>query len=892
MGTALAGQPLNLTAATEENFIAGAYIVEFADGHDQTSFYNILDASGISVNPRMNINSTVFSGASFSVTDLASEKHQVARISALRAVRQVWPVRKYSLPELMRNGTMPNPMSGDIMLDEEFDNIVDKFSPHVMTQVDKLHAESYFGHGIRIGIVDTGVDYRHPALGGCFGKNCLIEYGYDLVGDSWTGYDAPKPDPDPYDNCIGHGTHVSGIIAAQKNRMNFTGVAPGVKLGMYKVFSCEGLGTTDDVLISAFGMAFDDGSDIITASLGTAGGWSETPFGVVASRIISEGVPCTLAAGNDGYSGLFTASDAADGTDVTGVASFDNIVTPYLLPKGTYTASTTHDNATEPAAFSWVPGYSSFLNISLPLKALSSNSTVENDACSSLAPDTGDLSGYAVLIRLGGCEPSVKARNAQLLNANAILFYADILEDFGPTAVWYPDMTITSTATITPAQGAKFIQLLNDGSEVRLTFIDPSYAEVVFKQVPNRLTGGFASAYTSWGPTWELAFYPSVAAPGGNILSTFPLNQGAYAVFSGTSMATPFVAGVYALLMQIRKTKRNPAELARILSSTSKANLWNDGAGTINGLAPTAQQGSGLIQAYDAAFTTTLVDSTGISFNDTDNLPPNATFTIQNIGGETVTYHMSHSPALGMYTLSLTSSYPDSFPNRIFAASAEVEFSEKLVNIPAGGRAEITVTLSPPQDFVLYDASLPVYGGYFVLNGSNNGNLTIPYLGVAGSMKQAVILDREDGSLPRSPDLIFKGAPALTYTIPYPTMDNTEKPSHDARYPWASARLDLGTRMLRADVVPLSKNYTGPTTVVAGTTIAGSVWGYPLEYVSGRYDGYVVFTGRLSDGTVVPEGRYALYLRALSIFGDPNEANDWQGMTKIPFDLRYQKVNP
>lgn len=91
----------------------------------------------------------------------------------------------------------------------------------------------------------------HPALGGCFGKDCLISYGYDLVGDKWTGSNDPVPDDDPYDDCNGHGTHVSGIIAAQPNKMNFTGVATGAKLGMYKVFSCLGSGTTDDILIKA-----------------------------------------------------------------------------------------------------------------------------------------------------------------------------------------------------------------------------------------------------------------------------------------------------------------------------------------------------------------------------------------------------------------------------------------------------------------------------------------------------------------------------------------------------------------------------------------------------------------------------------------------------------------
>lgn len=188
--------------------------------------------------------------------------------------------------------------------------------------------------------MDTGVDYLHPALGGCFGKSCLISYGYDLVGDKWTGLNNPVPDDDPYDDCIGHGTHVSGIIAAQPNKMNFTGVAPKAKLGMYKVFSCLGSGTTDDVLIKALlvtpipcsfvfhghtsgwrtcyfkflpskivlgseetpkedankiilrfsTMAFEDGSDVITASIGGFGGWSEVPWSVVVSRIVDVSV--------------------------------------------------------------------------------------------------------------------------------------------------------------------------------------------------------------------------------------------------------------------------------------------------------------------------------------------------------------------------------------------------------------------------------------------------------------------------------------------------------------------------------------------------------------------------------------------------------------------------
>lgn len=142
------------------------------------------------------------------------------------------------------------------------------------------------------------------------------------------------------------------------------------------------------------------------------------------------GVPCTVAAGNAGSLGLFGASNAADGLGVTAVASFDNVVTPFLLPKGFYKetsseSSTDVTDAKAPTAFGWMPSYPYFQNISLPLKATSNDSSVVADACTTLPDDTTDLSGHAVLIRLGGCAASIKAANAMAFNAEYIVFYAD-----------------------------------------------------------------------------------------------------------------------------------------------------------------------------------------------------------------------------------------------------------------------------------------------------------------------------------------------------------------------------------------------------------------------------------------------------------------------------------
>jgi hypothetical protein len=85
-----------------------------------------------------------------------------------------------------------------------------------MTQVDKLHALGIKGKGVKVGIIDTGVEYRHPALGGGFGPGYKIAGGHAFIGDlSNLDEDGlPGGSSDPLCTCFdgGHGTHVSGKI--------------------------------------------------------------------------------------------------------------------------------------------------------------------------------------------------------------------------------------------------------------------------------------------------------------------------------------------------------------------------------------------------------------------------------------------------------------------------------------------------------------------------------------------------------------------------------------------------------------------------------------------------------------------------------------------------------
>ena len=147
-----------------------------------------------------------------------------------------------------------------------------------MADVDKLHALGIKGKGIKIGIIDSGVDYRHPSLGGGFGPGFKVAGGYAFVEDGWTG-DVPIESPDPLATCFagGHGTHTAGwylkthplgalltvsgtIVAQDPPNVGFglTGVAPEASLYAYRVFGCVADSTYTDIIMNAMIKAAED----------------------------------------------------------------------------------------------------------------------------------------------------------------------------------------------------------------------------------------------------------------------------------------------------------------------------------------------------------------------------------------------------------------------------------------------------------------------------------------------------------------------------------------------------------------------------------------------------------------------------------------------------------
>jgi subtilisin family serine protease len=150
------------------------------------------------------------------------------------------------------------------------------------------------GEGIRVGIIDSGIDYLHPALGGGFGPAFKVAGGHDVVNN----------DDDPMDD-YGHGTHVAGIVAADAD--SFKGVAPKAVLFAYKVLDASGRGLDSDV-IEAIERTVDpdqngddaDRLDVVNVSLGSGEGSPTDPSSIAVNNAVKLGVVFCVAAGNTG----------------------------------------------------------------------------------------------------------------------------------------------------------------------------------------------------------------------------------------------------------------------------------------------------------------------------------------------------------------------------------------------------------------------------------------------------------------------------------------------------------------------------------------------------------------------------------------------------------------
>ncbi|KAK2590907.1 hypothetical protein QQS21_011405 [Conoideocrella luteorostrata] len=848
------------SAVVAASVVPGAFIFEFEDNQDKAPVLDSIKKNG---DVRMTLDYDLFKGVSVQLHDVENAEVVVNKLAALPAVKTVWPIKLHNIPETEVHWA-GNPTSSNSLASRD-NSTADTFSPHVMTQIDKLRAKGYTGKGIHVAVIDTGIDYKHPSLGGCYGQGCLIVKGHDFVGDKYDGTNTPVPDEDPMD-CNGHGSHVAGIIAARDAKFGFSGGAPGTTLSAYRVFGCDGSVSTD-ILIAAMNRAYADGANIITLSIGGPNGWTQNAWAVAASRIVDKGVIVTISAGNEGKSGIFFASSGSSGEHVAAIAAYQNVITPTLVYYGNATVE-----GKEPQEFSYVLGNPNVFDVTLPLWAASYDTSAAADLCSPLPDNTPDLSKYVVLARRGTCNNDQKVNNAAAKGAKYFLLYNNA--DAPPTFLSLKALvvpTVKGVGFTEKKTGEAWIEQLKAGKKVTVTLGSVLDTKLSVKNIDNPATGGGLTYFTTWGPTWNMDVKPQFGAPGGQILSTYPTAKGSYAVLSGTSMSCPLTASIYALLAEARGTN-DPILLRNLLSANANPQVFNDGARFYNALAPVPQQGGGMVQAYDAAFATTLLEPASLSFNETTYFAKSKNFTLTNGGNDEVSYDISYVPALTTVTLKQGANSVNPFPGEFVTDSATLKFSENKVTLKKGDKVTVEVLATPPA---LDGSRLPVWSGYVRINGTDGTSLSLPYQGLVGSLHDHVVLEKNSTWIAKVGDKELKPvAPNTEFTLPRPGSDKS-----GFVLPTVAFAPVLGSPVFQYHVVPVSGNGTCKKPL-------GQMSSSPSEYVPRGQDS-LDWDGKLSDNKYAPAGTYKIVVKALRLYGNQTNKKDWDKSITPPFTIKY-----
>ncbi|HET7539366.1 MAG TPA: S8 family serine peptidase [Polyangiaceae bacterium] len=446
------------------------------------------------------------------------------------------------------------------------------------------------GERVKVAILDTGIDYTHANFGGpgtvaayeaahaneaspaapwLFGpKAPRIKGGTDLAGDAYDPESedpeiaTPHPDPNPLD-CEGHGSHVAGIAAgsgvlpngatyrgpydAATHSREFRigpGVAPKADLYAVRIFGCEG---QTGLTVDAIEWAVDHDMDVINLSLGTPFGSPDAPDAIAARNAVRSGVVVVAAAGNSGNV-PYLASSPASGEGVLSVAATD--ASPTLpgasLDLGEHSISALNANA---ATFADGTSY--------PVVVLGSPENVSFgcDAADYAGPD---VRGALVVTLRGACDRWQRAILGQAAGAAAVaMLNAD--PGYPPFEGEIPGVTIPFFG-IAQADGPALLAA--------------STASAKASVLENPGFRGVAS-FSSGGPRFaDSALKPNVIAPGVSVVSTAVGTGSGALTGSGTSMASPVVAGVAALTRQAHPSW-SARDIANVISNTAAPSAIN-----------------------------------------------------------------------------------------------------------------------------------------------------------------------------------------------------------------------------------------------------------------------------------------------------------------------------
>lgn len=617
-----------------------------------------------------------------------------------------------------------------------------------------LGGQGSAGAGVKIGILDFGIDQTHPAL-----QDSSLSYppGFPkcndghpedctnftntkvIVARSYVRLIAPgssaanpaadsRPDDFSPRDREGHGTAIASVIAGNpaSGTVKIRGMAPKAWLGNYKVYGSPYVNDAvpESVIIQALNDAIKDGMDVVNFSGGVTARTGALDTGAACGQ--AAGVFCdvlaaafenaaksivvVVSAGNSGADGNFptlgSISSPASAPSVIAVGAVSN---SHYFDAGVSVAGAPAGLQNIPAAAGDDP-YS-------PIGAYSARvidvTTLGDDglACSAL-PATS-LNGAFALIQRGTCSFASKVNAAFDAGAlGVILYMADATALIGPLNL---DQNGIPAVMISQSAGQALLAYVKSNPAALVT-IDPSNAEV-----PDIGNANLLSYYSSIGPNLgDNALKPDLVAVGTTIYMAAqnydPLggqfSSTRYATASGTSFSSPMVAGAAALVKQKHPTW-TPSQIRSALINTASQDVTlDDSKNTIDPV----WIGAGKLDAGAAVNATVVANPTAASFGLLAAAPSNLTkrFTISNLGAAAVTLTVAVVPG--------TVSYAGNLDPAAIAPTVD----KASLPVPAGGTASLSVTLS---------GALPkpgYYTGAITLKKSPDVLLTIPYLYLVG----------------------------------------------------------------------------------------------------------------------------------------------------------------
>ena len=740
-----------------------------------------------------------------------------APVGALDAIRRAAGVRAAFLEREGRVSDVATPdAEGGIESSQTGGQDPANLSAHLMMHIDQVAQK---GEGKVIAVIDTGVDMTHPAFTGeLAGTPALtpqkVAAMTSQLGEGKTGVFVSQKFPFAYDYADGdndaspaktpygsHGTHVAGIAAGNADKI--VGTAPNTQVIVAKVTRSEDDALLDSALLASLDDMLVLHPDVINLSLGwTAGMDSEADsvYATVYKKLQEAGITVNAASGNafsTGYGnnsgkGLPYASDPdssvmdepATYSSVVAVASVEN-----ALLRNAFTVNGKDIgyqrarglNGEKVAFFSDLPAGT--------YEYVDAGFASEEDAAALKAKYPDGLAGKIALVSRGNMTYQKKVENLYDLKPAGIVVYNNV--SVGSLIAMNLTTQDMPAAFISQADG----QAMLDAPEHMLSITEG--------QVLPQSTIYEASEFSAWGVSPDLRLKPEIAAPGGEVFSSIP--DGAYEQSSGTSMATPQMAGVSTIVLQ--RVQSDP--LFASMSARQKADVvqnlimgtarpLTDAAQTTGALYSPRKQGAGLVDALAA--TTSSVYPTVVGAPEQSR--PKADLgdgtkgwhfdvTLHNLSGVPATYELN-SQALseivdGGFFTQHSSDWRGRGVEITYSGAASASAEGATVTVPASGEATVGIDVTPGSEFASYVADNAPNGTFldgfvrFASKTEGQPDLAVPYLGFYGDWGKAPIFDAlasEGGAHTRASAIVNgKTGDSLGYNPLVKAADRTGNPN-------------------------------------------------------------------------------------------------------------------